>query len=421
MKATHLLATAFILGCTSIAWFILGSAMHARSQDSGATLGKEVSDVWGPPLVQKHPEAFYLSPNAPGGKARLQPRTSNVHVQLHSDPKQRGLIWHRTYGLSFEASYTLANPTRVPQTLYVHFPLPDQAGALRDFVFDLAGAEAPAAGSESSQSVMTRAVRVPAGGEVALRIGYRTLGTDTWRYEFGSAPRVRGFTLVMDTDFADINFPVGTGSPRGEDRVRQGDGWSLTWNYPDVISAPAIGMDMPKLLNAGPVASRMAFFAPVSLLFFFTVVLLVGGIRGIALHPMHVFFASAGFFAFHLLFAYLVDLLPLYPSFIVAALVSLALVGGYLRAVGGKELFKVALPAQLAYMVLFSLSFFFDGLTGITITVGAIVTLAILMVLTARVDWNRVFGGNGRTPNKGKPSSAATPPPLPTQPKPAAS
>ena len=370
MKATHLLATAFILGCTSIGWFILGSAMHARSQDSGATLGREVSDVWGPPLVQKHPEAFYLSPNAPGGKARIQPKTSNVRVQLHSDPKQRGLIWHRTYGVSFEADYTLANPTRVPQTIYVHFPLPDRAGALRDFVFDLAGAETPATGSESGQSVMTRAVLVPAGGE---------------------------------------------------DRARQGDGWRLVWNYPDVISAPAIGMDMPKLLNAGPVASRMAFFAPVSLLFFFTVVLLVGGIRGIALHPMHVFFSSAGFFAFHLLFAYLVDLLPLYPSFIVAALVSLALVGGYLRAVGGKDLFKVALPAQLAYMVLFSLSFFFDGLTGITITVGAVVTLAILMVLTARVDWNRVFGGNGRAPGKGKPPAPATPPPLPAITRPNAS
>ena len=413
MKPLHLLATLFILVCTSGAWFLLGTATNLRAKASGAALSEEVSDVWGPPLVQTHPEAFYLTPNAPDGKARLQPRTSDVRVKLHSDPKQRGLLWHRTYGVTFAADYVLANPTRVPQTIYVNFPLPEKAGALKDFVFDLAGAETPDNKNASSRATMTRAVLVPAGGEVALRIGYQTLGTESWRYDFASVPRVRGFTLTMETDFADINFPVGTGSPATEDRARQGDGWKLVWRYPDVISAPAIGMDMPKLLNAGPVASRMAFFAPVSLLFFFTVVLLVGGIRGIALHPMHVFFSSAGFFAFHLLFAYLVDLLPVYPSFVIAAVVSLGLVGGYLRAVGGKALFRVALPAQLAYMVLFSFSFFFDGLTGITITAGAVVTLAILMVLTAKVDWNRLLRGTRET--KPGPTADPSPPPLPAQ------
>lgn len=42
-------------------------------------------------------------------------------------------------------------------------------------------------------------------------------------------------------------------------------------------------------------------------------------------------------------------------------------------------------------MILFSYSFFFDGLTGITITIGAIITLAILMIVTAKVDWGEKF------------------------------
>ena len=42
-------------------------------------------------------------------------------------------------------------------------------------------------------------------------------------------------------------------------------------------------------------------------------------------------------------------------------------------------------------MVLFSYSFFFDGLSGLTITLGAIVTLAILMVATAKVNWSEKF------------------------------
>ncbi len=119
---------------------------------------------------------------------------------------------------------------------------------------------------------------------------------------------------------------------------------------------------------------------------------MIGGMKGIPLHPMHVFFISAGFFAFHLLFAYLVDLLPLIPSFTISAATSVLLVCGYLKAVGGKGLFKIALPAQTVYLVLFSASFFVDGLTGITLAVLGVVTLALLMFLTARIDWKIVFG-----------------------------
>ena len=158
-----------------------------------------------------------------------------------------------------------------------------------------------------------------------------------------------------------------------------------------MISAPAVGMDMPKVLNAGPVASRIAFFAPVSLLFFIAVLIILGMRRGASLHPMNYFFLAAGFFAFHLLFSYLVDQLPLTASFIIASVVSLLLVCGYIAAVGGRRLLAIAVPAQSAYMVLFSYSFFFDGLTGLTITIGAIATLALLMIATARVNWSEIF------------------------------
>ena len=89
--------------------------------------------------------------------------------------------------------------------------------------------------------------------------------------------------------------------------------------------------------------------------------------------------------------AYLVDLLPLIPSFGIAATTSVLLVSGYLKAVGGNALFKIALPAQSVYLVLFSASFFIDGLTGITLAILAVVTLALLMFLTARIDWKTFF------------------------------
>ena len=43
------------------------------------------------------------------------------------------------------------------------------------------------------------------------------------------------------------------------------------------------------------------------------------------------------------------------------------------------------------FLVLFSYAFFFEGYTGLTVTIGAIVTLFVLMQLTVKVDWARVF------------------------------
>lgn len=401
MKFTHLFFSMIIVGLTAVAWFILGAAISARTANSSRSMSGEVADVWGAALVQNHPMAWYATPNKLNGRAELLPSKSMVSVDLASEPKRRGLLWHRTYLVKFSAEYAFTNPTRIPQTLYLMVPLPNDANGLRGFEFVVDGAAESNASLSPRNGVIQRAIVVEAGASVNVHVAYEANGMNAWAYQFPDAGRISGFELAMQTNFSEINFPVGTGSPT--DRAPLETGWDLAWNYPDVLSAPSIGMDMPKVLNAGPVAARIAFFAPVSLLFFVTVVLLVGGLRGVPLHPMHVFFVSAGFFGFHLLFAYLVDLFPLYVSFGIATVVSLLLVCGYLRAVGGTMMLKVALPAQLAYLVLFSLSFFFDGLTGIVLAIGSVATLALLMILTAKVNWAEVFQHKNRRP----------PPPIP--------
>lgn len=389
MKISHLIASVAIVGCTTLAWFLLGAALSQRTSESSAEMQSEVAGVWGPELVQQHPEAWFETPNARNGRARVLPSSSKIHVNLISEPKQRGLLWHRTYDVTFKAGYTFANPTKIPQTVYISFPLPSNTAGLQEFQFKLGENDNSANSLPGASGVVTRAIQLPASGSVTLQTGYRTRGTNVWKYEFPDNRRIAGFNLTMQTNFPEISFPVGTGSP--SQRNPQEGGYSLAWNHPDVLSAPAIGMEMPKRLNAGPVAARISFFAPVSLLFFVTVILLIGGIRGIPLHPMHVFFISAGFFAFHLLFAYLVDILPLITSFGISAATSLILVCGYLKAVGGRTLFQIAAPAQTIYLIFFSASFFIDGLTGITLAVLGVITLALLMTLTAKIEWKTFF------------------------------
>ena len=145
-------------------------------------------------------------------------------------------------------------------------------------------------------------------------------------------------------------------------------------------------------------AARITFFAPVSLLFFFTVMVMLGVLQRRSLHPVNYFFLAAAFFAFHLLLAYLVDHLDVHASFVHRL--------GHQR-VPGRELpaprrrLRFALlragAAQVVFLVLFSYAFFFEGYTGLTVTVGAVITLFVLMQVTGRVDWDDLLGqGSGQ-------------------------
>ncbi len=387
MSIKRIFAIIFIVACTAVGWFVLGGALTFRTHSLDGRMRQAVLGNWGPPMHQHHPSVYYIAPTAAQGKRVIQPHSSQIDVKLHYKPLRKGLLWHRTYTADFNAEYVIRNPLPITQTIYVDFRFPAEGARFDEFSLMLGDKEtrkAPTGGS------ISEAVILGAEAEIPLRVRYKCVGTDEWRYSFEDTARVSGFRLDMQTNFEDFDIPAGAESPT--DRVETTGGWTFVWDYnKDVIGARAIGMAMPKVLNPGPVAARITFFAPVSLVFFFAVLLIVGAVRGVSLHPMHFFFLAAGCFAFQLLFAYLVDHLPVQIAFAIAAAVSVLLVTVYLRAVAGTRFAALAAVAQFGYMILFSYSFFFDGLTGLTITIGAIVTLALLMAFTAKVDWNAIF------------------------------
>ena len=58
---------------------------------------------------------------------------------------------------------------------------------------------------------------------------------------------------------------------------------------------------------------------------------------------------------------------------------------------GKKFAMREAALTQFIYLVLFSYAFFFEGFTGLSITIGAIVTLFVAMQTTGRVNWGERF------------------------------
>jgi inner membrane protein involved in colicin E2 resistance len=405
-------AIALIFIGASIAWSALGSSLVHRTGQSDARLENEVQLLWGAPQRQVAPAAWVTRPDievetveskdSDGGVVRRQvskPVTRRHDVSLDStratvdlnlEHRQKGLLWYPTYTVFFKARYTFRNPDNEPREFHVQFPLPAQNALFDDFVFQVNGVTATPAPDVSSE--IATSVNLEAGATATVDVQYRSRGLDTWTYAFAKSgtARVSDFELTMKTDFRDIDFPAGTASP--SDKAETSGGWRLTWDFTNLISGQSIGMELPEKLNPGPFAARVTFFAPVSLLFFVTVMVIVGATTGPSLHPMHYWFIACAFFAFHLLLAYLVDHVPVHVAFASAAAVSVALVLSYLRAVTGmRPLLVWAGSAQIIFLVLFSYAFFFEGFTGLAITIGAIVTLFVLMQFTARISWDDVF------------------------------
>jgi len=200
------------------------------------------------------------------------------------------------------------------------------------------------------------------------------------------------FADIESWDPAGVDYPEGCLSPMAV--VNDQGGKVLTWQAKDLITNQDIGLVAPQRLNPGPLATRITFFAPVCLIFFFVLVAAINVVRQVPVHPMHYLFVAAGFFAFHLLLAYLVDHLDVHLAFAVAAVTSVVLVTSYLTAALGERFpAAVAVVGQLFFLVLFSYSFFLEGSTGLTVAVGSVLTLAVLMKVTVHIDWPRFFAG----------------------------
>jgi inner membrane protein involved in colicin E2 resistance len=201
---------------------------------------------------------------------------------------------------------------------------------------------------------------------------------------------VKDLHLLVKTDFGGFDFPDNSLSPT--EKRQTSEGWELKWDYQNLVSGFDIALRMPQKLQPGPLAGRISYFAPVPLFFFFFLVFILSTLRGIDLHPMNYFFLACAFFAFHLLLAYLCDHVSIHAGFVISSAVSILLVVTYLRLVVNLRFAVVqAGLSQLIYLVLFSYAFFFEGFTGLAITIGAILTLFVVMQMTGRIQWTEKF------------------------------
>lgn len=433
MSAKRLGAIFGIYVLTTIAWAILGGVTDYRSSSSLQNFGgssyrgesttdrASIQQLWGSPQSQPAPVVWTnhmekeQTTNAKGKPVTTLVQKqdpvvltmSRLDVKLDYDPRQKGLLWYSTYKAQFKGDYKFKNEFPDERKFYVKFALPGKQAAYDHVLFFINGSRAYP--SSDVKDGVTAPVKLKPGQEANLSMAYGSQGLDSWTYQFGddqSISSVRDFDAHVVTNCSDIDFPANCLSPSSKQATA--NGWDLRWKFGDLISGSNVGIMMPHKMNPGPFASRLSFFAPVSLLFFFAVLIILGSVGRGRLHPVHYLMLAGSFFSFHLLFSYMVDHFSLIVSFIAASIVSMLLTISYLRlVVDWKFAMLRAGVWQFVFLVLFAYAFFFDGYTGLTITVGAILTLAVLMHLTGRVNWEEQLSGMPALPMSPVESEAA--------------
>ena len=393
-------------GC-AFACMILGSTLTVRSGEMSSSMRREVHSLWGPEGIQTAPNASF---EAAGVDTNVPLEGSELRVALDLEQRRKGLVWFPTYRVDFDGAYRFVNPSDAAQRVTVRIPLMAENVGYDNFVVRSAmGETIPFEIGAQDASV---ALDFGAHESRMVHVAYRTRGTSRWTYAMANGNgRVKDFSLVMQTDFGEVDFPAGALSPSTHEA--SGGTWRGEWRFESLISSAPIAVSLPERLNPGPLASKITFFAPVSLLFFFFVVAVLATAQERRLHPMHYFMLGCAFFAFHLLFAYLVDHVSVGVAFTISSVVSFGLVVSYARHfVGWRFALREMGISQFLYLVLFSFSFFWQGFTGLAITIGAVATLFVIMQVTGSFDWEREEEPSKRPP----PTPAVNPvaPPLRT-------
>lgn len=401
----RIFALVFIFVCTTIAWVILGGTVSVRTDESGATLRQEVGQLWGSPIHQSAPTVSHTyyrqksSTPASNGKEQqldsiavvrnIQLDASTIDVALHLDHRQKGLLWYATYRVGFKATYRIVNTDSVPHTFDFTFPFPNADAVYDNFHITIGKRRVEQLHFLAGK--VTEPLHLAAGAAEEVTVSYESNGMEEWWYNFGeTVNQVRNFSLTLRTNFDNVDFPERSISPTAKNKTDTG--WALQWKYSSLLSGVQIGTTMPGKLNPGPWVQKVTFFAPVSLFLFFFLLFIVTTIKKISLHPMNYFFISSAFFSFHLLLAYLVDHVSIHFAFALSSIVSIGLVISYMRLVVGARFAFVEIGlSQFVYLIVFSYTFFFQGYTGLTITIVCITTLFIVMQATARINWEELF------------------------------
>lgn len=425
MSVQKIAALIVIFFSVTVAWIVLASTTLWRTSNASSSLKNSMESTYGGELEINAPSLYRMVAEEVGnanpdkqtmedyakfsrdeptleskdGSLSYYPKyatleSSDINIDIKLDRRKKGYLWFPTFKAHFKATYQFVIDGVVEgEPYYISTIFASSNNIYTNVKVSVNGKEV-----DNIIEFLTAGRRLLVTpdhtGKVNLFVEYDATGMEQLEYRIAAQYReltqVNNFNCVITTDFTDYDFPRNMLSPTTKEDVSSSA--KLIWTFSNILTGKDIGLVIPNNLNYGEITSRVSFFAPIPLLFFFVVLLIISVVTKQDIHAMHFFFLALSFFSFHLMFSYFSDQMSIYLSFGVACVVSLGLTVSYIMHFLSKKMAFVIVPlTQIVYLFIFSLSFFFDGITGFIVTICAVITLFILMQLTAKLNWHEVF------------------------------
>ncbi len=191
--------------------------------------------------------------------------SNRVECMIKLDYRKKGLLWYSTYKVKFDGKYQIKNSSNKTKQVSVDFKFPVKGAIYDNFRCVVKGREIEEI--TFNQEAITKSFQVAPGEVENIQISYESQGLGRWSYDFGeNVNQVKNFSLTLNTDFEEIDFPADSISPTNKERIDTG--WKLTWQYTNLLTGFKIGVLLPHKLNPGPWVSKVTVAAPISLFLF---------------------------------------------------------------------------------------------------------------------------------------------------------
>lgn len=383
----------------SVASLIIGYRIQDRHSGTLTRSLKSVQQIWGGDALQRAPE-FYTQTieteqtETENGKVQAKKKvrtdyagfdTQKIRVNIRSSIRQKGLLKFAGYTFDLAADYKVTNTGTKADQFYFVLPLPDHVG-------NLTGVQVLSNGRPFTQDTNLAdgvhwSGRLAPGEGRTFEIKYQAQGTGQFTYGLSSRPtQIAAFDAEILSDFGDIEIPEKAMVP-AEAATDAGKSRHV-WKGNQLIAAQDIALKFEIPGNFGALAAKMLMYSPVGLWLFLALFLMLTISRGQSLHLMHYLMIMAGFFTMPLLASYLFDLMPMVAGLLLALLLSTGIMLYYAVLLKkGPELVRSLAFAAGAFQWIFSLAFFLPEYTGFIVTLAGIVSLVLLMRVTAETDW----------------------------------
>jgi inner membrane protein len=250
-------------------------------------------------------------------------------------------------------------------------------------------------------------------------------------YTFSIPLKVRGSVsayfvpTAMDTSVeltSNFQHPNFQGAWLPTDRTVSPDGFRALWSVPflgrgypqswisqaggpsEVIQKSKFGVELRDPVDPYRMASRSVKYAALFILLTFTSVWLVEVLTGVLVHPVQYLMLGAALCLFYLLELSLSEHIGFVAAYGIAALAVIGMIGGYsvvaLKKARRAAVVSVGVTLLYGYLYVLLTNEDYALLIG---SIGLFIALALVMLLTRRIDWYAIGGRTGAKAEPARP------------------